>query len=63
MVLKYLSYNENWQFKIKSDLLLTPMSGVSDYYYEIVKEFKPDLVFSEMITDEALIEKNKKTLK
>ncbi|PDH55594.1 MAG: tRNA dihydrouridine synthase DusB, partial [alpha proteobacterium MED-G10] len=36
--------------KIESDLLLAPMSGVSDYpYREIVKKFKPALVFSEMI--------------
>ena len=32
--------------KLKSDLLLAPMSGVSDYCYrEIVKKFKPGLVF------------------
>ena len=40
------------------------MSGVSDYpYREIVKKFKPGLVFSEMIASRALIEKNLKTLK
>ena len=50
--------------KLKSDLLLAPMSGVSDYCYrEIVKKFKPALVFSEMIASRALVEKNKKTLK
>ena len=50
--------------KLKSDLLLAPMSGVSDYCYrEIVKKFKPGLVFSEMIASRALVEKNKKTLK
>tara|TARA_B100002019_G_scaffold62611_1_gene53657 strand:+ start:425 stop:1384 length:960 start_codon:yes stop_codon:yes gene_type:complete len=49
--------------KLKSDLLLAPMSGVSDYCYrEIVKKFKPGLVFSEMIASRALVEKNKKTL-
>ena len=50
--------------KLKSDLLLAPMSGVSDYCYrEIVKKFKPGLVFSEMIASRALVEKNKKTFK
>ena len=50
--------------KLNSDLLLAPMSGVSDYCYrEIVKKFKPGLVFSEMIASRALVEKNKKTLK
>ena len=50
--------------KIKSSIFLAPMSGVSDYpYREIVKKFKPALVFSEMIASRALVEKNKKTLK
>ena len=50
--------------KIDSDLLLAPMSGVSDYpYREIVKRFKPALVFSEMIASRALVENNKKTQK
>ena len=50
--------------KLKSDLLLAPMSGVSDFCYrEIVKKFEPALVFSEMIASRALVEKNKKTLK
>jgi len=50
--------------KIESDLLLAPMSGVSDYpYREIVKKFKPALVFSEMIASRALVENNKKTQK
>ncbi|PDH54776.1 MAG: tRNA dihydrouridine synthase DusB [alpha proteobacterium MED-G10] len=40
------------------------MSGVSDYpYREIVKKFKPALVFSEMIASRALVENNKKTQK
>ena len=46
--------------KLNSDLLLAPMSGVSDYCYrEIVKKFKPGLVFSEMIASRALVEKIK----
>ena len=50
--------------KLKNSLFLAPMSGVSDYpYREIVKKFKPGLVFSEMIASRALIEKNRKTLK
>ena len=44
--------------QLKSDLLLAPMSGVTDYCYrEIVKKFKPGLVFSEMIASRALVEK------
>ena len=49
--------------KLKSNILLAPMSGVTDYpYREIVKKFSPGLVFSEMIAGRALIRKNKKTL-
>ncbi len=49
--------------KLKSNILLAPMSGVTDYpYREIVKKFCPGLVFSEMIASRALIRKNKKTL-
>ena len=49
--------------KLKSNILLAPMSGVTDYpYREIVKKFSPGLVFSEMIASRALIRKNKKTL-
>jgi tRNA-dihydrouridine synthase B len=52
------------KLKISSNFFLAPMSGISDYpYREVVKEFKPGLVFSEMIASRALIEKNKKTLK
>ena len=40
------------------------MSGISDFpFREVVKKFKPGLVFSEMIASRALIEKNKKTIK
>ena len=36
--------------KIESNFFLAPMSGVTDYpYREIVKTFKPGLVFSEMM--------------
>ncbi len=49
---------------LKNNILLAPMSGVTDYpYREIVKIFEPGLVFSEMIASRALIEKNKKTMK
>jgi tRNA-dihydrouridine synthase B len=49
--------------KLKSNIFLAPMSGVSDYpYREIVKKFNPGLVFSEMIASRALINKNKKTM-
>ncbi len=52
------------KLKLKNSVFLAPMSGVSDYpYREIVKKFKPGLVFSEMIASRALIEKNRKTLK
>jgi len=50
--------------KIQSNFFLAPMSGVTDYpYREIVKTFKPGLVFSEMIASRALLEENKKTMK
>ena len=50
--------------KLESNYLLAPMSGISDYpYREIVKSFKPGLVFSEMIASRALLEQNKKTMK
>ena len=49
---------------LKNNILLAPMSGVTDYpYREIVKTYGPGLVFSEMIASRALIEKNKKTMK
>ena len=49
---------------IMSNFLLAPMSGVTDYpYREIVKRFKPGLVFSEMIASRALISQNLKTMK
>ena len=48
---------------LKNNLLLAPMSGVTDFAYrEIIKKFKPALVFSEMIASRALIEKNRKTM-
>ncbi len=51
------------KLKLKNSVFLAPMSGVSDFpYREIVKKFKPGLVFSEMIASRALIEKNRKTL-
>ncbi len=50
--------------KIQSSYLLAPMSGVTDYpYREIVKTFKPGLVFSEMIASRALISQNLKTIR
>lgn len=52
------------KLKLKSNYLLAPMSGITDYpYREIVKLFKPGLVFSEMIASRGLLEKNKKTMK
>ena len=48
---------------LKNNLLLAPMSGVTDFAYrEIIKKFKPALVFSEMIASRDLIEKNRKTM-
>ncbi len=50
--------------KIPNNILLAPMSGVTDLpFRSIVKEFNPGLVFSEMIASRALITKNEKTLK
>jgi tRNA-dihydrouridine synthase B len=49
---------------INSNIFLAPMSGISDFpFREVVKKFRPGLVFSEMIASRALIEKNKKTIK
>ncbi|MBH43662.1 MAG: tRNA dihydrouridine synthase DusB [Rickettsiales bacterium] len=50
--------------KLPNNILLAPMSGVSDApYRKIVKKFNPGLVFSEMIASRALIHKNIKTLR
>ena len=52
------------KIKIPNNILLAPMSGVTDPPFRaIVKEFNPGLVFSEMIASRALINKNEKTLK
>ncbi len=52
------------KLRINSNFLLAPMSGVTDYpYREIVKKFKPGLVFSEMIASRALLSQNSKTMK
>ena len=52
------------KLKLKNSVFLAPMSGVSDYpYREIVKKFKPGLVFSEMIASRALLAQNAKTMK
>ena len=52
------------ELQINSNFLLAPMSGVTHYpYREIVKKFKPGLVFSEMIASRALLSQNFKTMK
>ena len=52
------------KLRINSNFLLAPMSGVTDYpYREIVKRFKPGLVFSEMIASRALLAQNSRTRK
>tara|TARA_A100001015_G_scaffold217989_1_gene244995 strand:- start:3526 stop:4488 length:963 start_codon:yes stop_codon:yes gene_type:complete len=52
------------QLKIPNNILLAPMSGVTDPpFRSIVKRFNPGLVFSEMIASRALIEYNVRTLK
>ena len=49
--------------KLDNNILLAPMSGVSDLpFRNIVKKFKPGLVFSEMIASRALIHFNDKTM-
>ena len=49
--------------KLENNIFLAPLSGITDYAYrEIVKKFRPALVFSEMIASRALIAKNKKTM-
>ena len=52
------------KLQVNSNFLLAPMSGVTDYpYREIVKKFKPGLVFSEMIASRTLLAQNSKTMK
>ena len=52
------------KLQVNTNFLLAPMSGVTDYpYREIVKKFKPGLVFSEMIASRALLAQNSKTMK
>ena len=52
------------KLQVNANFLLAPMSGVTDYpYREIVKKFKPGLVFSEMIASRALLAQNSKTMK
>ena len=52
------------KLQVNANFLLAPMSGVTDYpYREIVKKFKPGLVFSEMIASRALLAQNAKTMK
>ena len=52
------------KLQVNTNFLLAPMSGVTDYpYREIVKQFKPGLVFSEMIASRALLAQNLKTMK
>lgn len=49
---------------LKNNVLLAPMSGVTDFpFRNIVKKFQPGLVFSEMIASRSLLDKNKKTMK
>lgn len=50
--------------QINSNVLLAPMSGVSDLpFRKIVKSFGAGLVFSEMIASQAVIRHNKQTMK
>ncbi|MGL5123875.1 MAG: tRNA dihydrouridine synthase DusB [Fusobacteriaceae bacterium] len=45
-------------------IYIAPMAGVTDYTYrEILKEYKPDLLFTEMVSINALEMQNDKTLK
>jgi len=50
--------------KFKSNVILAPMSGVSDVpFRRLVKKLGGDLVISEMIASQAMIYENEKTLK
>ncbi|MGM0507766.1 MAG: tRNA dihydrouridine synthase DusB [Fusobacteriota bacterium] len=43
-------------------IYIAPMAGVTDYSYRrILKEFNPDLIFTEMISSNAVIMNNKRT--
>ena len=51
------------RIKLDNNVMLAPMSGVSDLpFRKIVKKFSPALVFSEMIASRALIRRNEKSL-
>lgn len=48
---------------MKTKIYIAPMAGVTDYTYRgILKEFKPDLIFTEMVSINALEMSNSKTL-
>jgi nifR3 family TIM-barrel protein len=49
---------------IDSQVVVGPMAGVSNQAFrKIVKQFNPGLIYSEMVSDKAIVYKNEKTLK
>jgi len=50
--------------ELKNRIIIGPMAGVSDSAFRgIVKEFGPSLIYTEMVSDKAIIYRNKKTIK
>lgn len=50
--------------KLKSNIIVGPMAGVSNQAFrKIVKQFNPALIYSEMVSDKAIVYENEKTLK
>jgi nifR3 family TIM-barrel protein len=48
---------------LKSNIIVGPMAGVSNQAFrKIVKQFDPALIYSEMVSDKAIVYENEKTL-
>jgi len=55
---------EHFEFKLKNKIITAPLAGISDRpFRDLHSEFLPGLLYSELISAEALIRKNQKTLK
>lgn len=49
--------------KLKSNIIVGPMAGVSNQAFrKVVSRYQPGLIYSEMVSDKAIIYKNEKTL-
>ena len=51
------------EISLPSNIIVGPMAGVSNQAFrKIVKQFNPALIYSEMVSDKAIVYKNEKTL-